>query len=74
MKAINTWEDGQDFSPDRWLNKDTLPGKVGGWSNISSFSEGPRMCIGYKLGTSPGERESTLSSTSHSTSRIHSHS
>jgi cytochrome P450 len=49
MRAINIWEDGAEFDPERWLRKESLPGKVGGWSNISSFSEGPRMCIGYKL-------------------------
>lgn len=49
MRAINVWEEGERFWPERWLNKETAPSKLGGWSNMSSFSEGPRMCLGWKL-------------------------
>jgi len=50
MNAV--WGDGNVFRPERWLNPGQLPapGKLKqGWSNLFIFSEGPRMCIGYRL-------------------------
>ncbi|KZT26143.1 hypothetical protein NEOLEDRAFT_1091661 [Neolentinus lepideus HHB14362 ss-1] len=38
----NVWDDGSAFRPERWLEPN-------GWSNILSFSMGPRLCMGYKL-------------------------
>lgn len=46
-------EDGQEFDPSRWLDPGRLPpsnNTAGGFSGIFSFIEGPRMCIGYRLG------------------------
>lgn len=53
-----TWgPDGTSFVPERWLpNPETpdTPAKVphvtiGGWQHLSTFSEGPRICLGYRL-------------------------
>ena len=49
------WKDGRNFRPERWVEQGGLPPRAemqGGWSNIMSFSEGPRLCIGYRLGQS----------------------
>ncbi|KJA16707.1 hypothetical protein HYPSUDRAFT_47076 [Hypholoma sublateritium FD-334 SS-4] len=46
------WKDGGNFRPERWVEQGGLPPRAemqGGWSNIMSFSEGPRLCIGYRL-------------------------
>ncbi|KDQ09986.1 hypothetical protein BOTBODRAFT_36605 [Botryobasidium botryosum FD-172 SS1] len=46
------WKDGATFLPERWLNPGELPSPselTQGWSNLFIFSEGPRMCIGYRL-------------------------
>lgn len=55
-KLEEVWgENGNEFRPERWLDKDTLPRKelrTNGWSGLFAFSEGPRMCIGYRLGES----------------------
>ena len=52
-----TWGlDSMTFKPERWLataadpQNSALPRAVsGGFQNIGSFSEGPRMCLGYRL-------------------------
>ncbi|KAF7964425.1 hypothetical protein HWV62_8168, partial [Athelia sp. TMB] len=50
----SVWGDGGVFRPERWLDPagparhaDLL---TNGWSNTLSFSDGPRNCIGYRLG------------------------
>ncbi|KAK7043905.1 hypothetical protein VNI00_008071 [Paramarasmius palmivorus] len=48
----SVWKDGKTFRPERWIEPGGLPPRSemqGGWSNIMSFSEGPRLCIGYRL-------------------------
>ena len=48
------WGDGKVFRPERWLDEKSLPSKdvlTQGWSNLLTFSAGPRMCIGLRLGT-----------------------
>ncbi|KAJ8590023.1 cytochrome P450 [Rhizopogon salebrosus TDB-379] len=49
-RADSVWGDGSAFKPERWLEelppRDILPS---GWSNILSFSEGPRNCVGFRL-------------------------
>ncbi|KDQ08459.1 hypothetical protein BOTBODRAFT_191732 [Botryobasidium botryosum FD-172 SS1] len=54
--AINrnnaVWGDGWAFRPERWLTPDQLPDpseSTQGWSQMLTFLEGPRMCIGYRL-------------------------
>ncbi|KAJ7122977.1 cytochrome P450 [Mycena epipterygia] len=48
---LNTvWGDGATWRPERWLEE--MPSKAdlpAGWSNMLTFSEGPRLCIGYRL-------------------------
>ncbi|ESK84361.1 cytochrome p450 [Moniliophthora roreri MCA 2997] len=51
-RVNSAWKDGQVFRPERWIEPGGLPPRSemqGGWSNIMSFSEGPRLCIGYRL-------------------------
>lgn len=45
------WGDGETFRPERWLepSKETSKVKIEGWSNILSFADGPRNCVGYRL-------------------------
>ncbi|KAF9561005.1 cytochrome P450 [Agrocybe pediades] len=44
------WGDGDVFRPERWMeessNKEMLPT---GWSNLLTFSDGPRQCVGRRL-------------------------
>ncbi|KAF9068335.1 cytochrome P450 [Rhodocollybia butyracea] len=48
---------GDEFVPERWT-KPTKPGGIpspdkvphGPWAGVSSFSDGPRSCIGFRLG------------------------
>ncbi|KIN97997.1 hypothetical protein M404DRAFT_1005687 [Pisolithus tinctorius Marx 270] len=54
ITTINTmcsvWGDGKKFRPDRWMGD--LPPKdlcSTGWSRMLTFSDGPRICIGYKF-------------------------
>ena len=45
------WHDGDAFRPERWL--EALPPAekmLSGWSNTLAFSNGPRNCIGFRLG------------------------
>lgn len=49
MNAI--WEDPMNFRPDRWLSPLPHPELTPrGWGNTLTFSEGPRNCVGYRLG------------------------
>ncbi|KAF9058459.1 cytochrome P450 [Rhodocollybia butyracea] len=51
-RLTTSWGDGDVFRPDRWLEKDSLPLNeivAGGWSSILTFSDGPRICTGYRL-------------------------
>ncbi|KAG8897481.1 hypothetical protein FRB99_008122 [Tulasnella sp. 403] len=44
--------DAEIFRPDRWLDPDQLPLPTTlsqGWSGVFTFTEGPRICIGYRL-------------------------
>ncbi|TFK38920.1 cytochrome P450, partial [Crucibulum laeve] len=58
MHTVNrlnsVWGDGTTFRPDRWLSKlrsNFPPNELltGGWSNIMTFSDGPRICTGYRF-------------------------
>lgn len=45
------WGDAMVFRPERWL--EPLPPQdilLRGWGNTLAFSDGPRNCIGYRLG------------------------
>lgn len=50
-------KDAEEFKPERWLlpggvpSKDQLP--YGPYGNIASFLDGPRSCIGWRLGKPP---------------------
>src|ERR1700733_2609622 len=49
-----TWgHDSMIFKPERWLataEDPPLPRAVsGGYQHLGTFSEGPRMCLGYRL-------------------------
>lgn len=53
-----TWgQDGASFIPERWLPDPEMPdtpaelphATLGGWQHLSTFSEGPRICLGYRL-------------------------
>ncbi|KAJ6489643.1 cytochrome P450 [Mycena vitilis] len=53
--AINrldaTWGDPLNFRPERWFEPHPHPELLShGWGNILTFSEGPRNCVGYRLG------------------------
>ncbi|QRW05766.1 cytochrome P450 family protein [Ceratobasidium sp. AG-Ba] len=44
--------DAEDFNPERWLDPARIPPAsetCGGWGGLFVFSEGARMCIGYRL-------------------------
>jgi hypothetical protein len=49
MDAV--WKDPDTFRPERWFEQlppsEDLPS---GWSNLLAFSDGPRTCIGTRLG------------------------
>lgn len=49
----SVWKDPDVFRPERWL-VDLPPSDMlcAGWSNTLAFSDGPRNCIGYRLGAS----------------------
>ncbi|TDL23924.1 cytochrome P450 [Rickenella mellea] len=45
-------EDAGEFKPERWLTPNAIrPSNElpHGWSNMMTFSDGPRLCIGYRL-------------------------
>ncbi|PBK80547.1 cytochrome P450 [Armillaria gallica] len=50
-----TWGlNAQEFVPERWMTSDGVPPSNdlprGPWSNVSTFADGPRVCIGWRLG------------------------
>lgn len=50
----NVWgENAETFNPERFLDPEKAPSSkdtTSGWSSLFSFSEGPRMCVGFRLG------------------------
>jgi len=49
------WGDGDVFRPERWLKENAAqlppPSSLpAGWNSSLTFSAGPRLCIGYRLG------------------------
>lgn len=45
--------DSEQFDPERWLDPSRLPPRdktTFGFCGTNTFIEGPRMCIGYRLG------------------------
>jgi len=46
--------DADEFRPERWMstNKVAASGLTQGWSGMFTFLEGPRICIGYRMGES----------------------
>jgi cytochrome P450 len=51
QRMESVWKDSEAFRPERWL--EDLPSKeklCAGWSNTLAFSDGPRNCIGFRLG------------------------
>lgn len=49
--------DGGSFRPERWLSGELAAAGVReglprGWSHTLTFSDGPRSCVGYRLGAS----------------------
>ncbi|TDL23935.1 cytochrome P450 [Rickenella mellea] len=57
LMTINTnpkvWgEDAGEFRPERWLTPNAMPPSSElphGWSNMVTFVDGPRLCIGYRI-------------------------
>jgi len=50
LKSV--WGNDNGFRPERWLEQDGLPPREvlpSGWSNLTSFGDGPRSCIGIRL-------------------------
>jgi cytochrome P450 len=46
------WKRPDDFYPERWLEELPTPEQLySGWAHGLAFSDGPRSCIGMKLGT-----------------------
>ncbi|KAG1842159.1 cytochrome P450 [Suillus subalutaceus] len=46
----SVWGDGSAFRPERWLEE--MPPRdilSSGWSNVMSFGDGPRNCVGFRL-------------------------
>lgn len=64
VMAINrdaaVWgDDCEKFIPERWLDPSRLPQSdktTSGFSGNSTFNEGPRMCLGYRLGATTSGR------------------
>jgi cytochrome P450 len=53
----NVWgPDAARFIPERWLKGGSIPDSEdlphGPWGNVSNFADGPRHCIGWRLGES----------------------
>lgn len=55
--------DAREFKPERWIVRDPTSGAITGtavpssvgdgpgvWSNVMTFIDGPRRCVGYRLG------------------------
>ena len=50
-RSDSIWPDPDTFRPERWLDK--LPPNdelCSGWANGLAFSDGPRNCVGLRLG------------------------
>ena len=48
--------DAREFRPERWITPGGVPAPKDlphGWSGLVAFCDGPRMCIGYRLGALP---------------------
>lgn len=66
LKSV--WGDGATtFKPERWLpgenGGEEMPDKERlskGWSGLLAFSEGPRNCVGYRLGESQLQLDESL--------------
>jgi cytochrome P450 len=46
-------ENALEFVPERWITSDGIPPKTElpyGWKGIMTFADGPRNCVGYRLG------------------------
>ncbi len=60
-RETSSWADGQVFRPERWLEPlppvSNLPS---GWSNLLAFSDGPRSCVGYRLGKIDKDSDTVL--------------
>lgn len=54
-RLARVWgSDAEEFVPERWLDPTRIPNSddlTNGWSGLFSFSEGPRTCVGFRLGT-----------------------
>lgn len=48
----SVYKDGETFRPERWLDGsvDTSTRQYSGWGHMLAFSDGPRNCIGTRLG------------------------
>ena len=45
------WKDPDVFRPERWLSDLPPPQDLcSGWANLLAFSDGPRNCVGLRLG------------------------
>jgi cytochrome P450 len=59
FKSVNTdasvWgPDAAEFKPERWITPGGTPSPADlprGWSGLLSFSDGPRNCLGFRLGS-----------------------
>lgn len=46
------WGDGEEFRPERWIQKKDIPSATflpGTWSSMLTFEVGPRSCLGYRI-------------------------
>ncbi|EKM50918.1 uncharacterized protein PHACADRAFT_128546 [Phanerochaete carnosa HHB-10118-sp] len=52
QRMDSVYEDGETFRPERWLDGsvDTSTRQFSGWGHMLAFSDGPRNCIGTRLG------------------------
>lgn len=52
QRMDSVYHDGDEFCPERWLegNKQEKGGMYSGWANMLVFSDGPRNCVGLRLG------------------------
>lgn len=50
----NAWgQSSTIFDPSRWLDKERIPSPnelPHGWSGLATFCDGPRNCLGWRLG------------------------
>ena len=55
-RADGVWGDADVFRPERWLSNDSMPPSeklVSGYAHTLAFSDGPRNCVGLRLGALP---------------------